>query len=333
VGLRKSRFSGAGITILQMSKVDPTSLSKLDRKSTLLLQVARQKTEQNEKTELSGMEDPGPDALRGSFGAFGSIIRARSISRLSMSTDGSVRQRRRFDEESGGGLNGLSTHGLANLPRHQLYDAPMPDSTQDDLGETISMQPQQSTPPNPPGPSSSLRPHLPTIRFEQDDVAHYYPSPGKSGTAIHEPRERAGNTLIPPIPKKTGAAEDTVPATPQPSPERPRQPPQVYRPTSDLFHEINQSTTSLFSPSPSLPESEEDLHSQTSPEEVTHVHPLLTPRRGTSRGRNYPGGNSSSEDEQEARTGLVRDHEEPSSPPHRGGIRLVPSRSTPPRRV
>jgi hypothetical protein len=41
-----------GITILQMSKVDPVSLSKLDRRSTILLQAARQQTESVEEKVL-----------------------------------------------------------------------------------------------------------------------------------------------------------------------------------------------------------------------------------------------------------------------------------------
>jgi hypothetical protein len=317
-----------------MSKVDPASLSNLDRKSTLLLQAARQRTEQNEKSELSGLEDPGMDALRGSFGTVGSMIRARSISRFSMSTSGSVRQRRRLDEESRGGLTGLSTLGLANLPRHQLYDAPMPDSSPNELTESISMQSQQATASNPA--VSSPRPHIPTIRFEEGDIAHYYPSPGKSGTAIHEPRERIGSTLIPPTEKEETRVDEeyTVPVTRtlQTSPERAPHPP-YNSVSSESLPDTDQSSTSLFSPStPTLPETE-DVHT---PREATRSHPLLSPRRrrGTS-GRSYPGGNSSSEEEQEARASLVQgQEEEPSSPSLRGGIRLVPNnKNTPPRRI
>ena len=72
-----------GITILQLSKVDPVELkgnAMLDRRSTLLLQAARAKTEDTDPEKgPTGLEDPGMDALRGSFGAFGSIIRARSV--------------------------------------------------------------------------------------------------------------------------------------------------------------------------------------------------------------------------------------------------------------
>ncbi|KAG6846421.1 hypothetical protein H0H93_014063, partial [Arthromyces matolae] len=48
-----------GIVILQMSKVDPQSLSsKLDRRSTLLLQAARSQTEGYEEKDALGVEDP-----------------------------------------------------------------------------------------------------------------------------------------------------------------------------------------------------------------------------------------------------------------------------------
>jgi magnesium transporter len=74
------------ITILQMSKVDPASLSKLDRRSTMLLQAARQQTELVHEENIAAAEDPGMDTLRGSFSAIGSIIRARSARRLSRSS-------------------------------------------------------------------------------------------------------------------------------------------------------------------------------------------------------------------------------------------------------
>ncbi|KIO28058.1 hypothetical protein M407DRAFT_22690 [Tulasnella calospora MUT 4182] len=54
----------AGIVILQMSKVDPEQLSKLDRKSTILLKAARQEVHTSEKGGLdTSLEDPGMDAL------------------------------------------------------------------------------------------------------------------------------------------------------------------------------------------------------------------------------------------------------------------------------
>ena len=122
-----------GITILQMSKVDPASLSKLDRRSTMLLQAARQQTELVDEKNIAAAEDPGMDTLRGSFGAIGSIIRARSARRLSQSGRPNllhVRTAHLFDPESVEGLPPSGTpesgQSYGGLRRHQLYDAPMP---------------------------------------------------------------------------------------------------------------------------------------------------------------------------------------------------------------
>lgn len=312
-----------------MSKVDPTTLGKLDRKSTILLQASRQHTEQNEKSEIAGMEDPGMDALRGGFGTIGSIIRARSMSRMSMSTTGSFRQRRRLDEESRGGL---TTHGLENLPRHQLYDAPMPDSEHPD---DISMQSQPSI------PNITLSPHPTTIRFEDGDIAHYYPSPGKSGTPVHESRQRTTSTGRVPQTVREADEEDEdsdafdprqIPRSPQGSPRRK---PRPQKSDSDPFRERNPISTELplfSSESPTPRDSEDDLVRVSSPEDTRGRHPLMSSRhRRQSSSRSYPGGNSSSDDEQEARSSLVQGNDGPSTP--RGGIRLVSSKNTTPRRI
>ena len=112
-----------GITLLQLSKVDPTTFSKMDRKSTMLFQAAKHQTEDAEKGDVSAYEDPGMDALRGGFGAVGSIIRARTVSRrLSSATftpDG-----KRFGYRT---ANNLSTNGLDGLQRYQREPShPMP---------------------------------------------------------------------------------------------------------------------------------------------------------------------------------------------------------------
>jgi len=109
-----------GITLLQMSKVDPTTLSKLDRKSTILLQASRQHTEEAEKGQVSALEDPGMDALRGGFGAVGSIIRARSNSRRmsnasSLYGQGAYGQTATLYDAHGN----LSTRGLNDVQRYQ----------------------------------------------------------------------------------------------------------------------------------------------------------------------------------------------------------------------
>ncbi|KAH8920695.1 DUF803-domain-containing protein, partial [Atractiella rhizophila] len=120
----------AGITLLQLSKIDTSTIaSNLDRKSTLLITAAKAEvkpeTDGNEMNEkLIGLEDPGVDAIRGSFGAIGSIHRAVSQRRMSQRmahANSDVRKRR--------GTNDTSSHttvGLEHVPRFQLYDNPMP---------------------------------------------------------------------------------------------------------------------------------------------------------------------------------------------------------------
>lgn len=103
-----------GITLLQLSKVDPTTLDKLDRKSTILMQAAQHQTEDQEKGAVSSYEDPGMDALRSGFGAVGSIIRARSVSRR-MSNASTLGGKGLYTHNQ----NNLSTHGLGNLQRFQ----------------------------------------------------------------------------------------------------------------------------------------------------------------------------------------------------------------------
>lgn len=113
-----------GITLLQMSKVDPEKLQGLDRRSTLLLRASREKTEADEKGDVTAAEEPGMDALRGGFGAVGSIIRARSVSRR-MSAASSAGLSARGSTRNYGQQSNLNTHGLAHLPRYQReYSAP-----------------------------------------------------------------------------------------------------------------------------------------------------------------------------------------------------------------
>jgi magnesium transporter len=171
-----------GITILQMSKIDPTQLKKLDRRSTMLLQAARSQTQQVEEKDVSGVEDPGIDALRGSFGAVGSIIRARSARRMSMnSRSSSIRPRHGpavsvTDEDGQAAHYGAHNH-YPGMKRHQLYDAPMPP-----LPDMFR---------SPPSDSGSVHgtPRNPTIKFGSQDLVHTYELPGKSSSgapAVHE---------------------------------------------------------------------------------------------------------------------------------------------------
>lgn len=174
-----------GITILQMSKVDPVQLSKLDRRSTILLQAARSKTETMEEKGALGVEDPGIDALRGSFGTVGSIIRARSARRMSQSSRTTSYRTR----PPGAAAPYQPTYNLGEqtnqevnffegLKRHQLYDAPVPRKS-------------------PSAESAHLPPHRQTIKFGDQDLVHQYHPPGTGdNTATHE--QRSASRRYPP---------------------------------------------------------------------------------------------------------------------------------------
>lgn len=168
-----------GITLLQLSKVDPDKLSGLDRKSTMLLSASRHKTEAEEKGDVTSMEEPGMDALRGGFGAVGSIIRARSISRrLSTASGGSSPGRYGFPASD------LNTHGMSHLPRYQLSDNPMPD----DHMETVALSPVGGA-----GPQARQT----SLSFTNQDVVHQYgytKHDGKTdamhGIRVHDPKRQ-----------------------------------------------------------------------------------------------------------------------------------------------
>ncbi|KAF8713326.1 hypothetical protein RHS03_00875, partial [Rhizoctonia solani] len=149
---------GAGITILQMSKVDPTTLAGLDRKTTILL-AANRPTSDAEKGDATGIEEPGIDALRGSFGAIGSIVRARSIA---SSTRATIRSRRATHghSESRDETETLPSLSVSYMKRHQLFDNPVP-PLPEDAAERISMHSNA----NHPIPKKST-----TIQFREGDL-------------------------------------------------------------------------------------------------------------------------------------------------------------------
>lgn len=160
-----------GITLLQMSKVDPKKFEGLDRRTTMLLQASRHETEAGEKGDVAALEEPGMDSLRGGFGAVGSIIRARSMSRrMSMRSDS-------MTTATGFGTSQHSTEGLASLQRYRLSDNPMPD----DDHENIAMSPQNTG-----------RARASTLKFGPTDTVHQYaytPHKGEhSSDAFHSLR-------------------------------------------------------------------------------------------------------------------------------------------------
>ena len=169
-----------------MSKVDPQKLNSLDRRSTLLLQAARNRI--GAVDEKGGLpleeQEPGIDALRGTFGTVGSIIRARTL-RMSQSSQGTTHLRMRptgaaapYDPSD----TILNIFPNANVTRHQLYDPPVPRDDVSSIRDSVISQ-----------PFSNKRP---TIKFDSQDVVHSYKRPGTGdNTATHEHRQTRGSTV------------------------------------------------------------------------------------------------------------------------------------------
>ncbi|KDR67775.1 hypothetical protein GALMADRAFT_146799 [Galerina marginata CBS 339.88] len=204
-----------GITILQMSKVDPTKLSKLDRRSTILLQAARAQTETVDEKGFVGYEDPGMDTLRGSFGTVGSIIRARTVKRMSQ-MEGARGQSLRMRPPGAaapydGTASWMSQSGLPGggsevegMKRHQLYDAPVP---RDDASSFRA-----------PSVHSQLVNKKPTIKFDSQEIVHSYSRPGQpQSPATHEHRQAIHGSMIvhdgypplPPLPDVSATSSST----------------------------------------------------------------------------------------------------------------------------
>ncbi|KAH7916611.1 magnesium transporter NIPA-domain-containing protein [Hygrophoropsis aurantiaca] len=327
-----------GITILQMSKIDPVQLSKLDRKSTILLQAARSNTESVDEKSITGIEDPGIDTLRGSFGTMGSIIRARSARRMSQSsgrTAGSRFSGRAFDIERG---SPHEDHTYGGMTRHQLYDAPVPRFSDADRQSSLS---------------SVSSPRRTTIKFGSQDLVHSYSTPGSGAVrATHE--HRAPNRTTPPDPDaKTSFIyppnADAQPSTPStagysqtvPVPSRANDephPPTVHTsfpgqsPAVDPFDTPTTPTMSAFPSSTDLLAS--NSHTPLYGSESDDEHPLHRPRTrstSTTQSRRYPRGPDDPEESAslwEQRSPIdEEDGDSGEEHHHTAGIRLVPSGS------
>ena len=294
-----------GITILQMSKVDPTEFKKLDRRSTMLFQVTRGPMEAVEEKSVISAEDPGIDALRGSFGTVGSIIRARSARRISQSTRGSVRSSRfgasatHLDIERGDSRKfaGAGSNHYGAMQRHQLFDPPVPHSDVPDP-DSISMASQPSM-------------RTPAIKFGEEAVVHSYHRgiAGKDDLATHErrpaphsssplasPRSSERPSLSPPRKakgdplRKFSSPTDSEPGLPyDPAAEGLRTaPPRVGVPAGTTYYDP-------FDGSPAtsaLPSFPSDL----SLNEVRPPHHRRFSRQGSS--RDYPKGNNGDDEEE-----------------------------------
>ncbi|GAA5867009.1 hypothetical protein JCM8547_008407 [Rhodosporidiobolus lusitaniae] len=223
-----------GITILQLSKIDPEDLKEsamLDRRSTVLLAATRSSAsiygDHNEKR--LDTEDPGIDTVRGAAGAIGSIRRAISM-RRSMSTMGGRQGGSGFGPEAMGvrrrGRNGAPGAGgsgpselemgmrSGSVPRFQLYDQPMPA----DASDKISLHSNLAS----PSPSFNGRQRSSTIKFSEVDNLHQYSAtPGRDSTVHHSEQQRLGDahthrdiaspTFLPPPSSATSSQFPTSP--------------------------------------------------------------------------------------------------------------------------
>ena len=176
-----------------MSKVDPAKLTKLDRRSTILLQAARNTTESVDEKSALGVEDPGMDSIRGFSGSVGSIIRARSARRLSQSKGSTARSREAGTLDARSWISdGLSTPAppsqqpvdlLAGMKRHQLFDPPVPCPPLSPSARSATLAPSNI----PSAPNSARRP---TITFDSEAMVHSYHRPGTGDdVALHERRK------------------------------------------------------------------------------------------------------------------------------------------------
>jgi magnesium transporter len=297
-----------GITILQMSKVDPTELKSLDRRSTILLQAARQQTEAFEEKSASGLEDPGIDTLRGSFGTVGSIIRARTARRISQSSRLSAHSSRfgvstsQLDLERAGSKNtppvpsNFGHYGA--MKRHQLFDPPVPSSDAAEF-DTISMSSQPS----------ARKPAA--IKFGEEDMVHSYhrTTAGKDDLATHERRvvPRGTSPLASPpsfIPSRSSPPGNSTegPMDQRQSPESPKAP----------HSRFDSGPNGLRSAPPRVGISNDAYHDPfgNSPATVTlpsfpsgisldeFVEPRRQPHRRQSSSRDYPKGHKSEDAEE-----------------------------------
>lgn len=315
-----------------MSKVDPTTLSKLDRRSTILLQAARQNTEAADEKVASGFEDPGMDTLRGSFGAIGSIIRANTARRMSKSSRGMSSLRNRtsagstpYDVEADPPTN--LDGKLLGMTRHQLYDAPVP-------RDPNSMERVSSF------ASSDRRP---TIKFDAQDVVHQYHPTGKGDTVTHEHRNALHGYPYPPTPNSAAlgsprgadisetnlvdvdAVQESIRVSSRVNAD-PRTAPPTLNPS--FFEEpkkdtldTTQSATSLST----LPSASDSIESGSAPWDEEEAKKTRAHRYG----RSYPRGDDDKDESVSLWPGERPSSDEEDASRNVGGIRLVkPSSGT-----
>ena len=322
-----------------MSKIDPAQLSKLDRRSTMLLQAARVTTEDAEEKGAAGMEDPGIEALRGSFGTMNSIIRARSARKMSQSS-------RLPNSSLRGRPDGLSSthwqqqdvnHTYDGLVRHQLYDAPVPRLSDPDRSPSVSS-----------GSTAMYSPRRTAIKFGSQDLVHSYRPPGiGDADATHEHRNAvhstpptqagnlpylyppASNTNTPASSPGSGSQSIILPPRANDEPPAPTVSTNFQNPTtSDPFETPTTPTMSAFPSTSDLPPNNSPPRTRGGRENVQS--PARTYRSVTSK---YPRGIDDADETISLweRTSPVHEpyEEESEENPSALGVRLVkPSSST-----
>ncbi|MCO5587703.1 hypothetical protein L7F22_041654 [Adiantum nelumboides] len=120
----------AGITLLQLSKIDPDDLTNkegavgIDRGTTMLLRASRSHiSHKGDGGMATAIEDPGMDTVRGGLGVIGSMVRARSSRKIHASSDAYRQVEGMASSDSNSGLNTL---GKKDLERYELHDRPVP---------------------------------------------------------------------------------------------------------------------------------------------------------------------------------------------------------------
>lgn len=183
----------AGVILLQLSKANVAEEvvgGSLDRRSSMLLTASRSRIYQDgDREKTLEAEDPGMDALRGGFGAIGSIHRALSYKR-------SMRREARFDPSEvarrkngapGAAGSGPSEMAMNTLRGVQLYDNPMPI----DSADKISLHSSRFA-----SGDDSQRPRSASIQFAPSDAVHMCTCDEPEPTSRADPR---ASLQIPPI--------------------------------------------------------------------------------------------------------------------------------------
>jgi len=183
-----------GIFILQMSRVDPRRLRGIDRRTSILLQVAHEDVMplrpehrgladpekgmiEERDLALTASEDPGIDALRGTAGALGTLIRARRRTTMRRSSradsattvNGQTVADIRVELQAAGVANGrapsvFSSSASSLRPRPSDHDHG--ESEEPTMSRLLSAEGNEiyGTVSSSP-PSSPIRPRTTSIRF------------------------------------------------------------------------------------------------------------------------------------------------------------------------